>query len=270
MANAAALIRESLWRDRDFRNVPRLPQCTYQQVLAQKDLDCAGVLTLNLPLLAKGCTELTVDQLRADFAVLEAARFVFIDEDTDELLVRSYMRLVSVKSPNAWKSALRAARLIQSRKIRRELASELRRMGRADATELADELDPIPNPSEPLSEPIRNPSEGDIPSGSHPEPPASVLGRYLTLSSTQVGEEPSQFCSSHPIGIDGNCFACGQARRTYPERKAAWDSERRAASAQARQAAIDVCPLCDEFGDITFEDSVRKCAHQKEMAHDCR
>lgn len=264
MANAAALINEGLWRkDREFQQLPRTAQCTFCQVLAQKDLDTAGVLTLNLELLAKGCDELTADHLMADFAVLEERRFLFVDYDTYELLVRSYVRNVSVKNRNAWMSVPKNSRLVSSEKIRRELAKELRRLNRKDATELADEIDPVPTPSKPPPDPVSTPSEPGTPSRPRLDGDSQV--QVLVLESPSVGgyvgEEPSQFCPNHPHGTDGNCFACGQARRTYPDRKAQWDTDRRTANAKARQAAIDDCPICDEFGDITFDDSVRKCRH---------
>jgi hypothetical protein len=265
MANAAGLINEGLWRkDREFRRLPRLAQCTFLQVLSTKDLDTAGVLTLHLDLLAKGCDEISTDQLRADFDALEAARFVFVDYETDEILLRSYVRLVSVKSPNAWKSVSKNANMIVSDKLRHELAVELRRLRRQDADALADEIDPVGTPSEPPPDPIGTPSESDTPSGPLPDPPSSVpvVGHLLSVGGS-VGEAPSEFCKEHPNDTDRKCFACGQARRSYPERLAKWESEHKAAAAAARQAAIDACPICDEFGDITFEDSVRRCNHQE-------
>lgn len=270
MANAAALINEGLWRkDKEFQRLPRTAQCTFCQVLAQKDLDTAGVLTLNLELLAKGCDELTVEQLRADFTVLEERRFLFVDYDTDELFVRSYVRNVSVKNRNSWHSVPKNSRLVSSEKIRGELATELRRLKRKDADEIADEIDPVETPSEPPPDPVSTPSRPGTPSRPRPDGDSQV--QVLVLESPSpggyVGEAPSQFCPEHPNDTDSKCFACGQARRTYPERKAKWDAERRAASAQARQAAIDACPVCDEFGDITFDDAVRKCRHEQGAAH---
>ena len=257
MANAGALINESLWRDQDFRKVPRLPQCTYQQLLAQKDLDCAGVLTLNMRLLAKGCADLTVEQLRDDFEVLESARFAFVDYDTDELLIRSYMRLVSVRSPNAWKSAMKAARLVESPKLRTVLAGELRRIPRKDAVDLANELDPPTSPSETHSEPIPNPSEGDNPSETHSEPPRSVLGRYLLSSGGQVGEEPPP-CRTHPNGTGRPCRACG-ARREWQQRREADDELD--ARRRAREIA-DNCPDCHGTNLVDVgPNRVRKCDH---------
>lgn len=273
MANAAGLINEGLWRkDKDFQRLPRMAQCTFCQVLSQKDLDTCGVLTLHLELLAKACEELTVKQLRADLAVLEQSRFLFVDYDTDELLVRSYVRLVSARSgPKgkslAWQSVPKNARLLGSEKLRHELAAELRRVRWKDAVDLADEIDPLPSPeppSKPLASPLQNASPLQGASKPHSQVPVQVL--VSPSVGSYVGEPPSEFCKAHPDGTDKSCFACGQARRDYPERKALWEKNLREATALQRQAAIDKCDLCDEFGDITFDDSVRRCDHQ-EQAH---
>jgi hypothetical protein len=61
----------------------------YLQLLSTKDLDTAGVLTLHPELLAKGCTEMTPADVLADIEELEQARFVVVDIDTFEVLVRS-------------------------------------------------------------------------------------------------------------------------------------------------------------------------------------
>lgn len=264
MANAAALINEGLWRkDKAFQALPRMAQCTFLQVLSQKDLDCAGVLTLYLELLAKGCNELTVDQLEADFTTLEKARFLFVDYDTDELLIRSYVRLVSVKSPNAWKSAFKSARLVVSEKIRHELAVELRRIRRSDADALAAEIDPNPNPSEPHRNPIPNPSEGDNPSESHSEPPRSVpVVGHLTSVGSSVGEGPRPNCPKHKENHDGPCPAC-QRRREWDEAKArAIEADELDQKRKAREIAAN-CSLCKGTNLIEVGDNeVRRCDHK--------
>lgn len=266
MANGAALIDEGLWRrDKDFRALPRFAQCTFLQVLSQKDLDCAGVLTLHIDLLAKGCDELTTDMLWDDFKTLEVGRFIFVDADTDELFVRSYIRRASVRSPNALKSALRSARMVNSPKIRAELAAELRRLDRKDAAEVADEIDPIGTPSETHSEPIQNPSETGNPSEPHPKPPVPVPVPVPSLASggNSVGERPPpEFCDRHPNGTDRDCGPCGARRRA----RMAWESARAAAEADERRKAaesaaearrqaaaytaleIASCALCDDDG----------------------
>jgi hypothetical protein len=205
-----------------------------------------------------------VDDIESDLMQLEAKRFVFVDQDTDELFIRAYMRTAEVvKSPNIFKSALKSAKMVASAKLRVEVAAELRRLHRAEADKLADLLDPSgthrPDPTK-GSGTLRD-------SGRVSEPPSTGTVTVLGICSVvgSVGE-PSPFCSEHPNGTDLNCFACGQSRRTFDARKAAWDAQRRAADAAERQAAIDACQLCDEFGDITFDDSVRRCDHRA-MAH---
>jgi hypothetical protein len=157
------------------------------------------------------------------------------------------------------------SRLLASEKIRHELAVELRRLARKDARDLADEIDPNPTPSGPGGDGVETGSRPGTTSEPRCDGDSQVLVPVLVSPSVvgSVGEEPSPFCSRHPNDTEKDCFACGQARRSYPERKAAWDKAVRDAAAIARQAAIQACRLCDEFGDITFDDSVRKCNHQE-------
>lgn len=265
MANAAALINEGMWRrDRDFRALPRLAQCTYLQLLSQKDLDCAGVLTLHIDLLAKGCAELTIENLWEDFKTLEAARFIFVDADTDELFIRSYVRLVSAKSPNAYKSALKVARMVNSPKIRAQLAAELRRLGRKDAAETADDINPLEprqNPVGTPSEPVRIPSGGDIPSGTPGISTSSVP--VLTSVGGSVGEvPPPRFCDKHPNGTDENCGACGVRRKAH-DRWTEQNAQRIADRRAEFWAAVRACPDCDDNGNFDDGHRVYKCpAHE--------
>jgi hypothetical protein len=117
------------------------------------------------------------------------------------------------------------------------------------------------NPSGTPPEPFPKGSDRTV-SEPFAKPPGVGEGEGAGATSVvgSVGE-PSPFCSRHPNDTEKDCFACGQARRTFPDRKAKWDSEQREAAALARQAAITACRLCDEFGEITFDDSVRKCDH---------
>lgn len=277
MANAQAMLNEGLWRkDRDFQRLPRLAQCTFCQVLSQKDLDTAGVLTLHLDLLAKACDELTVDQLRQDFSVLEGARFLFVDYDTDEILVRSYVRLVSAKVGSkgkslAWHSVPKNARMLASAKLRHELAVELRRIRWKDADALADEIDPSDSPLKPPSKPLASPFENGSPlqAPSKPHRQVQVLALESPSVVGSVGEEPPPRCTKHLNHEDPPpCHGCRKAR----EANEAWHAgdldrrrQARQAAALARQSAIDACQLCDEFGDITFDNSVGKCTHQEAM-----
>ncbi|RIS99432.1 hypothetical protein D2E55_00005, partial [Mycobacteroides abscessus] len=122
------MLKESIWRDGHFRALTRTAQCTYAQLLSQKDLDRAGMQPLQITKWAKGCNEMSIHDLQADLDELERERFVFYDEDTDELFVRAYMRTTEVtRYPQYFKSALKCAVMVASPKLRHELAVELRR-----------------------------------------------------------------------------------------------------------------------------------------------
>lgn len=263
MSNGAALVKESIWRDKDFRRLPRMAQCTYQQLLAQKEIDRAGLFRLHTRSLLRGCEELTEEQLYVDLEMLEIGRFLFVDPDTDEGFIRSYMRTFNVaKYPQYLANAVKGARMVESLKIRHEVALELHRLKVKVAADAADEIhnpeqcphcdSTVPAQSEVVPErfTVRAPCSG------------STSSSEVPLVSNHLGEPPSEFCPKHPSGTEKNCFACGQARRDYPAAQAKWDEQQRALAAWRRQVLIDACELCDEFGDITFDDSVRKCDHQ--------
>lgn len=251
MANAAGFIKESIWRDPDWRRLPRTAQATYAQLLSQKELDRAGMLPLQVSKWVKGCDEVTEAALWHDLKLLEARRFIFVDEDTDELLVRSYMRHSEVlKYPQYLKAAIRCAGMVASPRLRHELAVELRKLRRADAVNLADEIDPgetVPegsenpsgtdtlpepfeNPSGTVPEPFENPSGTVNPSGTLPEP-SGVRERVGVVTSvgTHLGgarareDEPSpveppqpvdapppRFCPEHQP--DGTPQPCGRCK----------------------------------------------------------
>jgi hypothetical protein len=261
VANAAALINEGLWRkDKEFQKLPRLAQCTFCQVLSCKDLDTAGVLTLNMDLLAKACEELTVEQLRADFAVLEGSRFLFVDYDTDELFIRSYVRRVSVKNRNSWHSVPKNSRLVASEKIRHELATELRRLNRKDASEVADEIDPVGTPSEPPPDPVSTTSRSGTPS----QPPRDgdsqvpVLVQGSSSVGGSVGERPPRpECPDHEENSEGRCGPCMRRRRwdeKYADQVEADELELRRRWKAIEAEALRDCLHCDDDGWILAED----------------
>jgi hypothetical protein len=261
MANAAGFIQESIWRDPHWRKLSRSAQALYMQLLSQKELDCAGILPLQPNKWAKGCDELTVEQVLSDLDELQRERFVYFDADTDEAFIRTYMRNSNVaKSPNMRKAARRAAVLVGSDVLKPLLAVELRATGDPECVVVAEQINPSGTPPEPFP----NGSIGTVPEP-FGEPPGvgEGEGTGVTLVSSPVGEEPSPFCPDHPNDTDRKCFACGQARRSYPERKEAWDKAVAAERAANRQSAIKACTLCDEFGDITYDDAVAKCTHRE-------
>jgi hypothetical protein len=273
MANAAGMLKESIWRDKEFRALPRTAQATYAQLISQKELDRAGMQPLQVSKWAKGCDDVTAEDFIADLKILEQQRFVFVDEDSDELFIRSYMRHCEItRYPNILKNALRCATLVASEKLRYELAQELRRLRKADADRVADAIEPPNfepeslngsetkiNPYETVPEPL-NPSE------TLREPQGYGTGSgSVTLGSYQVGEgldesrtdetastpdrnaPPPDHCSKHPDGTDDPCRGCRAAR----EHRERWDARQPELSAQLRAefwVAVRACPDCDSLG----------------------
>ncbi len=291
MANAAGMLKESIWRDKDFRDLPRTAQATYAQLISQKELDRAGIQPLQVSKWTKGCTTLTEADFWDDLKVLEAHRFVYIDEDTDELFVRSYMRHCEVaRYPNILKNALRCAGMVASEKLRHELAKELRRLRKADADRVADTIEPadfkpeIENGSETQSNPSETVPE-TVPSGlTVPEPFANPGDRdrdrdssYVCRSLVGRGAEktrtdetapnwprnapPPEHCTKHPNGTTdpcGGCRAAREHRQRWEETTTQLEADRRA----ARRADIDNCQLCDPNGLRDIGNHAVRCTHE--------
>jgi hypothetical protein len=255
VANAVGLIHEAIWRDPHWRKLSRSAQCLYMQLLSQKDLDCAGILPLQISKWAKGCDGVTEADMEADLAELQAERFVFIDLDTDEAFIRSYMRNSNVlKVPNMIKSAMRSARLVASENIRTELAAELRRTNRAEAAETADQIDPKGGT---LPEPFANPS------GTLPEPTGvgKGKGKGVTLSSTQVGGAAPPICRKHEANSDAPCHACRKRRQWDQQQTEVQAADELLARRQAKDRA-DSCPTCHGTNWIPDTDPAVKCHHE--------
>lgn len=261
MANAAGFIQESIWRDPEWRRLSRSAQALYVQLLSQKELDCAGILPLQPHKWAKGCAELTVEQVLADLDELQSHRFVFHDNDTDEVFIRTYIRNSNVmKVPNMRKSARRSALLVGSSVIKPILAAELVATGDPECVVTAREI----NPSLTLPEPLPNPSDRN-PSGTLPEPTGVGKGVGVTnLGNNSGGVNARPICSKHRNGNpDGDaCRGCMRIREWDENHAAAAEADELDAKRRARERA-DNCPDCHGTNVIEVADNrVRKCFHE--------
>lgn len=161
-----------IWQDKDFRALSRSAQALYIQLLSQPNVNNAGVLPFMVSKWAKGCDGMTPTDVLKDLAVLVDTGFLVVDTDTEEVLIRSFIRNDGgMKHKYIFKNALTMAEAVESEAIRRALAAELRRIRNADARRVAEILDP----SEPDPSPVENRSERDSnaevnPSESHSNP----------------------------------------------------------------------------------------------------
>ena len=105
-----------------------------------------------------------------------------------------------------------------------------------------------------------------VPTQPNPTQPINPLvdlgGRVTSVDAN--GPRPQ--CPDHETNYEGGaCLPCKRRRewdKAHPdhfERQKAAEKRQRATE---RQKAIDACVICDEFGDITLDDSVRKCDHK--------
>lgn len=131
MARTEARIFTSIWRDKDFLNLPVSSQRLFLFLLSQDDLAMCGVIPLRESRWAPSAAGLTQEAIVTDLAVLESTGFVITDRQAGELLVRSLMRRDEVwKQWNQLESARRSAATVASARIRAEIATELERISR--------------------------------------------------------------------------------------------------------------------------------------------
>jgi hypothetical protein len=129
VARDHARIYLSIWNDPDFINLSALAKLVFVQLLTQQKLTYAGALDVSVKRWTRSHPDQDADSVRAALAELDAARFVVVDHDRDELLVRSFIRRDELyKQPNMLRGALRTAFDIESPLLRRALAVELRRL----------------------------------------------------------------------------------------------------------------------------------------------
>lgn len=125
----------SAWGDSDFRLLGRNAQHLYMQLSSQPDLSMAGVLTM-APVRWAGQAMISEDEVMDSLATLTEASFVHVDVNTQELLLRSYVRRdEGWKSPTTMKAIYSAMNAVLSGGLKSALANELRRIDTSTLSE---------------------------------------------------------------------------------------------------------------------------------------
>lgn len=134
MARDHARIKVAIWSDEDFKELRAPHQHAYFVLTTQAKLSYCGVLDYipsRLAKLAKGLTEATVETM---IEGLEKARYVVLDRDTQECLIRSYVRHDGLlESPNVSKAMAKDYGEVISPRIRAAILVELQRAYRGDS-----------------------------------------------------------------------------------------------------------------------------------------
>jgi hypothetical protein len=128
MARDHARIFTAIWSDPDFRALPVPPQHTFFMLLSQPRLSYCGVMDYLPNRLSKMSAKATARTTANAVSSLEKARFVVTDEDTGELLIRSFVRHDGLLAmPNMTKAMTKDYLAVLSDPLREAIKSELSR-----------------------------------------------------------------------------------------------------------------------------------------------
>ena len=114
------------WGDADFKALTCQQQLLYLKLVSQTDISLAGVLTLATIRWAGQTAGVTDKDIARTLAELEAARFIVCDRETQEVLVRSYVRNdLGWRSSKTMKAVKAAVGRILSPRLRGVVSAEL-------------------------------------------------------------------------------------------------------------------------------------------------
>lgn len=129
MARDHARIRLDIWDDDDWCDLTSNAQWLYKFLLTSPTLTFAGIADWRPARIAAKTRDLKAADVEVFAAELEAGEFVVIDRDSEEVLVRSFVKHDGLlRSPNMAKALVKAFSLIASRSLRGVVVHELKRL----------------------------------------------------------------------------------------------------------------------------------------------
>lgn len=129
MAREFAKIKAAIWQDDDFRALPVEAQHLYFVVLTDPDLSYCGVADWRPRRMAPKAGGWGLETIYEAGAILTEQKLLIVDEETEEVLVRSFLRHDGIMQHNKLCiSATRAFATIGSNNIRGVVVHELKRL----------------------------------------------------------------------------------------------------------------------------------------------
>ncbi|MFL1427125.1 MULTISPECIES: hypothetical protein [unclassified Nocardiopsis] len=130
MARIFAQFQSRAWTDDHFKsNLTMDSQWLYFALLSQPNVNTAGVLPLQDRRWKKLAKDANEDRISDALAELQAHWYVLVDEDTEEVLIRTFIRNDGVwKQPNVLKSALAHTKNTMSDTLKAVIWHELQRL----------------------------------------------------------------------------------------------------------------------------------------------
>lgn len=156
MARDRASIRLDIWTDDDFRDLSLAAQHLYLHLLSSPTLSYAGVADWRPARIAGISKDATAQSVGLAADELVAGLFIVIDDDTEEVLIRSFLKHDGLMhKPNVAKAMVASYGKTVSRTLRGVMVHELIRMNERDPELRAFQE---PTVSDLLNKPAINPS----------------------------------------------------------------------------------------------------------------
>jgi len=129
MAMDHAQVRRDIWSDEDFRELPQASQWLYLHVITSPTISYCGVADWRPARIAALTGDMTARSIEAAAVELEGNHYLIIDRDTEEVLVRSWVKHDGLMGK--WNMAAALARTygeVASKVLRGVIVHELRRL----------------------------------------------------------------------------------------------------------------------------------------------
>jgi hypothetical protein len=227
MARNFANIVTAIWRDEAFIALRAGAQRMYLLLCTQPDISACGLLHLRTRRWSRLAADTSQHDVEVALKELEVARLVVVDDDTEEVLVRSFTRYDNgYANPRRQPSIRDAADAVESPAIMAVLAAEFDRLGlpaqwRGQAKITNASTDSQSN-GYPIADPAAIESQSASRSGSAPRHPHGPSGGGAPRPDIDDGADAAKpqvdsHSDSHRIGHDVSMECLTVSRRRVPQ-----------------------------------------------------
>lgn len=271
MARDRASIRVDMWGDGDFRRLSVYAQWLYMALLSHPTLSYAGVADWRPGRLAAFSSTAEAADVEDAAAELMRGRFILVDTDTEEVLVRSFVKHDGLlKQPKLTVSMCNAFAAVASPMLREVIAFEVQKLNLREPglkawevvqmkTILAESASPI----DAFTPGFTHRFTPDVTPGFTPNAAQGLGLPTSTATSTATplqvmggtGDEspPSPFCKKHEVeeGTDRPCRGCKLAAARYDAFMAETAPADEPYEHQHRWLTDGTCMTCEEVREVT-------------------
>ena len=126
-------LKASIWNDETFGLLSARAQWCYLLIMSQPNVNLCGVVQPAFKRWATFANDTKPDELERLVQELDCAGFIILNDTTDELLIRSFVRHgVALESENTVVGMSKAFATIHSKVLRKVVIEELRRVAHED------------------------------------------------------------------------------------------------------------------------------------------